>query len=235
MIKKEIIDHFKKLPGAISVYEAVALYMTITNECKIQFTYGADLGSYAGKSSCIGSAALSEINACTHFFLVDPLYGDKDDPYTWRHTRGGNPRSYHFDQPNANEIILADASKFSKLIHSLEGVPSVEFLEKCPPLGYVFIDTDDHSEVTITGELAFIKNKLLPGGIIGFHDYGNQCTAIILAANKLVSSGEYEQLEIDWLRINQLADELGGEEGNDTWQNYPDIKKINFLGCIRKR
>ena len=232
---KDLIDHFKKIPGAISVYEAVGLYLTIINECKIKFTYGADLGSYAGKSSCVGSAALSEINACTHFCLVDPLYGDKDNPYTWRHTRGGNPRSWHFDQPNANEIILADASKFSKLTHSLAGVPSVEFLESCPPLGYIFIDTDDHGPETIAEELAFIKNKLLPGGIIAFHDYGNQYSAPLLAAEKLVASGEYEQLEIDWPRINQLGDEYGGEEGNNSWQVYAEIPKTNFLGCVRRR
>lgn len=228
---KDLIDHFKEVPGAISVTEAVALHQVIKNNIIPYFEYGVDLGAHAGKSSCIAANALSGI--CSHFYMVDPLY-DMDNPAVWRDTQGTSPKNYYFGRGNYNEIVITNVKKFSHDIEiSLEGIPSTEFLSKCPMLGYVFVDTDNHNENLASREADLIKPKLIKGGLLVFHDYMNQFSGISYVFDRLNDGKNFEQIKVDWEEIYKMVDELGGEEGNDSWHIYEGIKP-NFIGFLRR-
>jgi len=226
-----LINFFKPIQGAISVAEAVAMYYTILNNCKLKFQYAADLGSNFGKSSCIASAALSDAGIEGEFHLVDPIYNQKNpDLSETIGTHGHNP---YYDWPDFCERTLSHVSKFSRMKPILNPVPSVRFLETCPMLGYVFIDSDDHNDITIQKELSIVDKKLLVGGILGFHDFGNQCVAPKEAAYKLIESGSYELLPIDWDYVLSIADSLGGEEGNQSW-HMTHLKNPIYVGFLRR-
>lgn len=230
---QEKFRRFKEIQGAISVTEAAHLYLILSEfRVTMSFEYAADLGAHAGKSTSIASYALG--NSCANFFLVDPLY-DKDNPDVWKSTTGTSSRNYYFDQNDYNNTILNRAKEFNPNMNFfLEGIPSEEFLNKCPMLGYCFVDTDDHNATIIGKEIALLKEKMLIGGILAFHDYGNQFVPIYEAANGLVKSGLFEMVKPDMDEVNKLVDLVGGEKGNDSWHIYDSIPRPNFVGCFRR-
>lgn len=233
---QELIDHFKSIPGALSVTEAVALYLIITNNSFPSMQYAIDLGSHAGKSSCIGASALTAAGVQGHFIMVDPLY-DADNPEVWKDSVGTSPRNFYCDYPDFLKKTHSNVAKYSDLLIALHGKSSEQFLRDDPSmrLGYVFIDSDDHNISIVKREIDLLNPKMLNGGIIIFHDYGNQFYGPIDQANKLVASGEYELISIDWGKISGIVDVLGGEKGNDSWHLYDTNPRPNYLGAIRKK
>lgn len=232
-MKKEFIDHFKRIPGAVSVAEAVGLFLAVKEHISKKTTHAVDLGSHSGKSSSVGSAALTAAGIEGIFYMVDPLY-DAFNPEAWKESTQSTPNTYGYDIPSFKKEVLSLVSKFSSMEFELYGISSIQFLKETPfSFGYAFIDTDDHSD-TLKKELPLLLPKMIPGGIIIFHDYGNQYHVPFEEAKKLVDSGEYFLVPIDWEKINTIAEELGGETGNSSW-HCCETSKINFVGIIKKK
>jgi len=227
-----LINFFKTLPGAISVTEAIALYRTIQtclDTKRKEREHFIDFGSYAGKSSLIAITALSCSYRSGMFIMIEPAY-DPIGPY-----RMTGPS---FAPDNYLDIIRKRVCSFSPplIVPCLCGSTSEravkEFLLGLE-ISYAFIDSGEHSEESIAIEVDYLKNTLLPGGLIVFHDFGNQYKAPAEAAAKLVASGKFEAIHIDWEPIFAFVDENELEEGNDSW-HWTDHSHPNFIGAVRK-
>ena len=230
-----LIDFFKTIPGAISVTEAIALYKIIQHN--LLTDYGEDeifidFGSYMGKSSLIAASALAAINKTGSLIMVEPAY-DPNGPY-----RKTGPYFAPDDYLKTVEETVYAFQSFTlkkpiKLI--LKGLTSDLAIKEMGPLpvSYAFIDTGEHNEESLKPEIDYLKSNVIKGGLIVFHDYKNQYIAPAEAAAKLVKSGDFEMIDIDWEPIISFVIENDLEKGNDSW-HHPNNPCPNFIGAVRR-
>lgn len=229
---KEFLELFKKTPGAISVCESIAI-MNITNEV-IKGTY-IECGSHAGKS---GMSAAAGLKYKGKFYMIDPVY-DLNNFEAWKHTIQGHPdnmgwlyfKEKLFRNRVYNNIVIASNWK---IVPVLIGDYSENVLSKYKDYTYVFIDSDNHSHERVESELELIKPRMKVGGIIAFHDFGNQYIAPREAHAKLIQSGDYENIDIDWNAIFGYVRENNLEEGNDSWHEKGSNEFPCYVGAARK-
>jgi len=172
--------------------------------------YAYEFGSHKGKSSLAIALGLRQ-----HLFtLIEPEFSDE----RWC--------SEVFDRVsgiNENVQISATAAYSLDIIHAIYN-PS-----------FVFIDSGVHDDMVME-EVKMLEDKMIPQGIIAFHDYLNQFTAVERAYNYLLSTGKYEVVLIDWPAILKYVTENNLEEGNNSWHIYPDLgHPPNFVGAVRRK
>lgn len=226
------LEVFKKTPGAISVSESIAI-MNIANEV-IEGTY-IECGSHAGKS---GMSAVAGLKHGGNFYMIDPVY-DLLNLEAWKHTIQEHPDNMgwlyfkedgFYDKVKEN-IRIASHGKINPV---LLGDYSENVLPKYDNYAYVFIDSDNHSQERVSAELDLIRPKMKIGGIIAFHDFGNQYIAPREAHEQLIQSGEYENVPIDWKSIFDYVRENKLEEGNDSWHTKGSNEFPCYVGAVRK-
>lgn len=198
---------FKETPGALSCCEAIAIYNIVQNISR--GTY-AELGSHKGKS---GMAAAAGLKPGT-FYLVDLIFDD--------------------------EKIALDVAK--RVYHAGSGIEtepvcmySTEFIQTKDNYSYVFVDTGDHSEQLVMSEVKLLEDRMVKGGIIAFHDYGNQFTGVAKAYDYLVSTGKYEVIPIDWNEIFDYVRSINLEEGNNSWHEKGSEEYPKFVGALKRK
>lgn len=228
----EVFRTVNKIPGAISMTEAVALYDTIRSALKSFSGIAADMGSHAGKSSIIGAKALADSGFENDFYMVDLAYDLENAE--WETTVQGSadlmPWGY---LRNGNEAVEQRAKEVYKNI-SLLGLSSLQFLADFDELSYAFIDTDDHQPELVMKEVKAIEDIVLPGGLVFFHDYNNQYKGPRMGYRYLVKTRKYEAIEINWKSAKSYADENDLEVDNDSW-HMPGVSFPCFIGCVRRK
>lgn len=234
----ELFEHIKKIPGAVSITEMVALYDTIRKniQCRDRLTVALDLGSHAGKSSCAGSAALSSLGRYDIFLMIDPVY-DLGNDEAWKRTVQGSADKMpwgHVREEGFKKRVLENVQKHSSLLHRMYGTYSLHMLEDAANVSYVFIDSDDHQPELVSQEVAKLEDRVLPGGLIFFHDFNNQYHGPRMAYNWLVQRGKYEPIGIDCPSAIQFVQENNLEDGNDSW-HMPGEKYPCYIGCVRRK
>jgi len=235
----QLFEKAKCVPGAISMTEAYALFDTITKNLsgKTPEAHALDLGSHAGKSSCVAAAALAFLGRAEIFHMVDPVY-DLNNEQAWKQTVQGSasrmPWSY------CNNVVFKD--EVLDLVHSvsgnvpfLHGLSSVDFFRTYPneKYSYVFIDSDDHQPELVLTEVNILQDRVLPGGLVFFHDFKNQYHGPAMAHEWLVRTGKYESIDIDWSTAKSIVNEYRLEVGNNSW-HMPGVDNPNFLGVVRR-
>ncbi len=234
----KVLEVAKTLPGAVSMTEMAGLYKTIMMHLEApDGAIAIDLGSHAGKSSITAIAALSEMGRKDYFHMVDPIYNLKNEE-AWKDTIQGSADKMpwaHVHKPNFKEVIKTNIDKFSKLQYMLLGISANQLFDKIrkSPISYIFIDSDDHQPERVEEECNKIEDLILPGGLVFFHDYKNQYIGPHLAAEYLVETGKYEEIQIDWGFAKNFTNAHNLEKGNDTWQSYEDMSTI-FVGCVKR-
>jgi len=234
-----LINFFKTIPGAISVTEAIALYRVIQDSLCTKEKYNEvfiDFGSYAGKSSLIAITALSELYRRGLFIMIEPAY----DPNGSCRTIGPSfaPDDY-LDRIRENVSAFAYnviSKEHPNITPVLFGYTSEEAIKNHLGdlnISYAFIDTGEHSEESIAIEVNYLRDRMLPGGLIVFHDVGNQYIAPTKAAYELVQSGHFEAIKIDWEPIFTFVAEHELEKGNDSWHMIGHLHP-NFIGAVRR-
>lgn len=205
---KELIETFKKCPGAFSVSEAIALY-NIVKEAP-QGIY-AELGTHKGKSGIITAAALKP----GIFYLIDTEFSDEK----W--------------------AIETAAKVFNASDKKVEtepiGMLSIDFIPEHDNYSYVMVDTGDHSEELVMAELSLLINRIVPDGIIAFHDLDNQFTGVRKGYDYMLSTGWYEPIHIDWKQIFDYVRENNLEEGNNSWHEKGSEEFPKFVGAIKRK
>lgn len=212
----DFIRHFKSIIGAFSVAEAIGLYQIIQTVPNGIF---AELGTHKGKSGSVLAYGLPE--GVLH--LIDPEFKDKE----WE-----KEARYNINRHQSHKIdVLYHATT------SLEFIPTIlnQEVSLLKEYAFIFIDSSIHDDM-VMGEVKAMENLICKGGIIAFHDYLNQFSAVERAYNYLLSTNKYEPIFIDWQEIFDYVAENNLEEGNNSWHLYPELPHPpNFIGAVKRK
>lgn len=213
---KEFIEVFKKTPGALSVAESIAIMNVAALAPEGLFL---EAGTYHGKS------ALSAIQSLKTgaFYLLDPIFEDAE----LREKIESRVALF-----NAGDGIIVIALPY----YSTFFIRKYSEVHGYNDYSYVFIDSGSHQDGLPMEEAKLLEDRVVQGGIIAWHDFGNQFREPKEAAEYLVSTGKYEWIPIDWQEIFEYMKENNiTEEDNDSWHTYPDLPHSpNFVGAIRR-
>lgn len=208
---KEFIDLFKKTKGAFSVTECIALI----NICKyVPGGLCAELGTHKGKSAL---ASIYGLQGEHDFFLVEPEF-----------------KSSEWCLEVAATLQEAKELLNHRITPTLINGYSKDFIQKFDKYAYVFVDSGVHDDLVME-EVKLLEDRMLPYGIIAFHDLFNQFTAVILAYEYLLSTGKYEPIIPDWEEIINYVRQNDLETGNDSWHIYEENPFPNYVGALRRK
>lgn len=224
----EVLLAAKNIRGAISMPELVALYLAIQN---VPDGIAVDLGTHGGKAASVAAAALDPLGP-RDFYCVDPLF-DLGNNEAWAQTvQGSADRVPWAISADWNEQVIERVSKFAPHLDiHLVGNTSLSFLQQHTNIAYCFVDSDDHQEELVRAECEMLKDKLVPGGLLFFHDLGNQYRGPGLAYEWLVESHNFQPIELNW---HEAKEWQVHEKDNDSWHNR-DNPCPQFIGGLRKR
>lgn len=201
-------EHFKKTPGALSCTEAIAI-AGLASKCK-EGVY-LELGTHKGKSAMAACCGLKH----GRFYLVDPIFSD----------------------PEIEKNVFLDVELISaKSNVSLSLIPkeSTDVIETMDGYSYVMVDSGSHGDGLPMTEAKMLEDRMIPGGIIVFHDFGNQFREPKEAAEYLVSTGKYVWVDIDLDAIREYVSKNDLEKGNNSWHIYEDHPMPGFVGAVKK-
>ncbi len=206
---KDFWPLFKKTNGALSSAEALA----IMNICKTvpKGTY-MELGVHRGKSALSAIQTLED----GFFILVDPIFEDEE---IIREVVGTMAQS------NPQCVQLNFVANFSTNV-----IPNQEHLS------YVFVDSGSHSDELPMQEVKMLEDRVIPGGVIAFHDFGSQFIQVNDAYDYLLSTGKYEKIDIEWDKIFIYVRINNTEADNTSWHEYKELPHPpNFVGALRRK
>lgn len=220
----EVLEAAKNISGAASMPEMAALYLAIQD---VPDGIAVDLGTHAGKFASVAAAAL---NGHRDFYCVDPLF-DLTNKEIWKDTVQGSPDNIPWGiSPDWNVRVLECVQKFApNLTVHLVADTSVHFLKNHDNIAYCFVDSDDHQPELLLAEVNLLKSKVVPGGLVFFHDLDNQYFAPRMAYDLLKDQG-WQPIEMDW---DQAKWWQCHEPDNDSWHNR-DNPCPCFVGGLRK-
>lgn len=198
------LERFKKTNGAMSVAEGIALYnISLSAPDGIYL----ELGSHKGKSSQMIATAMKP---SSELVLVEPEFEDNG----WKFGV-------------VNLLMDSNISIGKRLVagYSLNVIPEYD------RLAFVFVDSGVHDDMVME-ESKMLEDRIVQGGIIAYHDYKNQFTAVERAFDYMLSTGKYEEIEINWPLI--LREDR--EDGNQSWHQYPELGHApNFIGALKRK
>ena len=227
-LSTSFIRKFKDTPGAISVCECIAIINLAQHAPEGIYM---DIGSHAGKSSM--SAAQGLKNGT--FYLVDPCY-DLHNKEAWENTVQGSsnkmPWAYVGESTFCQNII--DNVARNGILPVLLGDYSLHAIPKYSDYSWVFVDSDTHQGGLLGKEVRLLEDRMIQGGIIAFHDYNSQFKEVKEAHEYLLSTGKYENVEIDWPSIVKYVQGKNLEAGNNSW-HHTEMDAPCFVGAVKRK
>lgn len=208
----EFLEKLKATNGALSVAESIAV-MNIASQVPKHNAIWAEFGVYNGKSAM--SAVYGGV--AHEFHLVEPEF-EKTIPIS-----------------SVTERISSVTRSKTILIYMIG--ESVGYLNGTNHnFSYVFVDSGSHQDGLPMAEAKLLEDRMARGGIIAWHDFGNQFREPKEAAEYLVSTGKYEWIDINWQPIFDFVNENDLEKDNQSWHQYPELPHSpNFVGAIKRK
>lgn len=203
----EFLELFKKTEGALSVCESIVI-MNIAAEAPAG-EY-AEFGTYFGKSAMSALVSLKE----GLFHLVDPIFENKE-------------------VARSVGLSVYRVTKGDITIDLINGY-STDIINRLGELSYVFVDSGSHQDGLPLQEVKLLEDRVVPGGIIAFHDYESQFKEVKEAYDYLVSTGKYEPIPIDWNSVINYCRENSLEIGNQSW-HHTEMEFPNFVGAVKRK
>lgn len=215
-----IAELFKRTPGAMSVQEGVALQnlMGIIPEGRT-----VEAGSHMGKSAIAIAWGLSSGPERT-LHMIDPLFEDEE---------------------LSERVSQTVESVSPKIVANLWDTTSLQAFPQIavyPKLGaqaeanfaFAFLDSGDHSYELVRSEFDFLKDKMVPGGIIALHDY--KCYSGPTQLYREAQEEGFEDVNIPWQEIKDLVrrEAPDDERLSDSWHKREDPEPC-YLAALRKR
>ncbi len=230
------LELFKKTPGAISVHEMLGIMSVVSKAPDGVFL---ECGAHRGKSGSATAAAMSRHHG-TKLHLCDPLF-DMTNLEAWTHACQGHPdnawqgaREPGFNGSVANVISEASDGMVEAVLHgdfSTHAIPAIH--AECGDFAYVFLDTNLHEYPLLREECDLLLDKVMIGGIIGYHDFTNQHLGVEQVYREMLQGSNWMEISIPWDEIKQWVSANGGEAGNDSWHNCENPAPC-FYGAIVK-
>ncbi len=230
---KEFVDLFKKTQGAFSVSESIAL-MNLTATVPEGYNF-IEAGSNAGKSSMSAAYGLPK----GKLYMIDPIF-DLTNREAWEHTIQEKPENLAwgyvnedgFNEGVKNRVMFSSNCRVEPI---LLGSYSEKELPKYGKYSYVFIDSDNHQFERVFAEIKIVEDMVVEGGIIAFHDFGNQYISPMQAHQYLIWTGKYENVPIDWQGIFDYVRANNMETDNDTWHHAGSNEFPCYVGAVRRK
>lgn len=239
----EFFEEFKKTPGAISCCESCAISW-LAQQIPDNNGTCMDIGSNAGKAAMSAAYGMRHLHkryegggSSYWLYMIDPIY-DLGNLEAWKHTIQGAPENMPWDYVNYPDFIQKVKYRIEfvsdRLISPfLKGTYSIDAIKNTPKLGYVFLDSDDHQEELVMAEVKLLEDKMVQGGIIAFHDFGNQYIGPRKGHEYLITTGKYENIEIPWQEIRDHVIAYNLEDGNNSW-HMPGVALPCFVGAVKR-
>lgn len=209
---------FKETNGALSCAEAVAIMNIAAQAPEGRYL---ELGTHRGKSALSTVVGLKK----GWFGLVEPEFKDSEwiDDVTIK-------VSLCADNHNCNQKMI------ELYIEGIGGY-STDIIERLVTnFAWVFVDSGSHGDGLPMQEAKLLEDRMVQGGIMAWHDYKNQFVEVEAAYNYLLSTGKYEEVQINWQEIFDYVAEHNLEEGNNSWHLYPELPHPpNFIGALKRK
>lgn len=207
--------------GGIAVREAVAIWWLARTQLFAEQGRAVDLGSCNGKSAM---AAWLGMVKKSRFHLVEP-----DFKHEWLRnmvrTRAYWAIGWQIEEsemwPCTSQAYMDDGDV------------------RLTSFRWAFIDSANHTQPLLGQECDFIAQRMQKGGILAFHDFGNQHIAPAEQHAKMLATGEWENIPIPWDEITALVDKADLEKDNQNWTYYgepgtPEGHHGKYVGALRK-
>ena len=204
---KQFIEVFKKTNGALSACESVCI-TNLAAQCPPN-GLACEFGVFNGKSAMSAMAAQN----FSEFHLIDTEFS----------------KSISVNDVGDNLIkAVPNHCRLAFIVGS-----SLDYLAGSDyKFSYAFVDSGDHQELPMKEVLA-LEDRIVPGGIIAFHDWNSQFLQVMDAYNYLLGTDKYEEINIDWSPIVDYVNENNLEEGNLSW-HHNELKNPCFVGALRR-
>lgn len=213
---------FRKTNGALSCAEAISI-MNLSALAPSKTFFGVEsslwieMGTHKGKSAM---AALCGAGKCeTRFILLEPEFSNKE----WR------------DETVESIVNVCRPHGINAILKSLPEY-STDYLESTDEkYSYVFIDSGSHQDGLPMREARLLEDRIVPKGIIAWHDFNSQFHEVREAYEWMLSTGKYEEVPINWGEIVEYAEANNLEDGtNNTW-HHTELKHPCFVGALRRK
>lgn len=203
---KEFIEVFKATNGALSVTESIAIMNLAAQAPK---GLAIEYGTYRGKSAFSAAVGLGAIE----FTLVDPIFEDTDI----------------VDEINKNYLSL----NLKPDVWYSPNKSIVQLDETNEMYAWVFLDSGDHDS-DVMDEIRLLENRILPNGILVFHDIFSQFIKVTDAYTYLLGTGKYEEILINWDEIVEYVNANDLEANNLSW-HHQELKNPCFVGALKRK
>jgi hypothetical protein len=205
---KDFLEIFKQTNGALSVAESIA----ITNLAAQAPENGlaCEFGVYNGKSAMSAMAG----GKFAEFHLIDTEFS----------------KSISVNEVGAGIVkAVPNYCRMAFIVGS-----SLDYLAGSDyKFSYVFVDSGDHQELPMKEVLA-LEDRMVQGGIIGFHDLFAQFIQVNEAYQYLLGTGKYEEVKPNWDEIVSYVNENELEVGNISW-HHQELQNPCFVGALRRK
>lgn len=228
----DILKLFKETRGAISIQEGVAIHWLARQAPEGD---AIDLGTHCGKAAIMASAGFV---TSRKFHLVDPGF-DVNNAEAWEHSvQGSSDKAWHGFHEDLFPVkvlrTVSDASQNPLTIsshgdYSLHAIPAIN-----GPFSFVFIDSDVHTYDIVKPECELLRNRMVIGGIIAFHDFGPPTYGVEQAMREMLPGGQYEEIGIPWREIKEWVHDNDTPEANISWHKAGE-KEPCYLGALIRR
>jgi hypothetical protein len=223
---------FKKTPGAIGVAESIAIY-----NLALEAPEGVriDLGSHCAKAAMSAASAFDN----GKIYLVDPCY-DLNNEEAWAHSVQGTAKNMPWHYFNEKDILDRIKRSISEVSNTRVGAVLIGDYSENVILGFnryswAFIDSDSHQDGMALREAKMLEDRMVAGGIIALHDFGNQFSDPKLAHQYLIDTGNFENIPIDWAQIFDYVRENNSENGNNSWHESGSNEFPCYVGAVRRK
>lgn len=205
---KEFLEIFKSTNGALSVTESIAI-MNIAAQAPKGLCI--EFGTYHGKSAM---SAIIGLRSGSKFILVDPIFKNV---------------------ALANMVLIKvyDTQADKLLVYTIPDISLNEII-KHDNYSYVFIDSGSHQDGLPMQEVKLLEDRIVPNGIIAFHDYNSQFSEVKEAYDYLISTGKFEEIPINWGEIIEHVNANNLEDGNSSW-HHNELKNPCFAGAVKRK
>lgn len=199
-----------------------------------------DIGTNNARIAVMVAHGLARQGQPRDLFCIDTVF-DLNNEQAWKdnHTHAGPmttgwPWIYETDFHDKVQARILNASGHLITPHLIgeSALKAVPELAK-PGVAFAFSDADSTMKWLVDGIVDSLAPKMVVGGIIGFHDFRSQFVAPHEAADRLVETGVFEEIEISWDDIQAAVDSIGGEDHRNSWHHNETARPM-FVGAIRR-